>query len=103
MSLFDDIGGMSPIEAAELYKLYIDDPSPLKVTLGVGAYRTDDGNPWVLPGTSFLLMNRFSNWRSADGCLLLFVRELIQAWECYSICVLQSSKKPSDKSWRIPT
>ena len=50
MSLFDDIGGMPPIEVFELNKLYTDDPSPLKVSLGVGAYRTDEGKPWVLPG-----------------------------------------------------
>lgn len=25
------------------------DPSPTKVNLGVGAYRTEEGKPWVLP------------------------------------------------------
>ncbi|GAV04797.1 hypothetical protein RvY_15021 [Ramazzottius varieornatus] len=49
MSLFEEIGGMPPIEVFELNKLYADDPSPLKVSLGVGAYRTDEGKPWVLP------------------------------------------------------
>lgn len=28
---------------------YNNDPSPLKVNVGVGAYRTQDGLPWVLP------------------------------------------------------
>ena len=25
------------------------DPSPVKVSLGVGAYRTEEGKPWILP------------------------------------------------------
>jgi aspartate aminotransferase len=25
------------------------DPHPQKVSLGVGAYRTDTGKPWILP------------------------------------------------------
>lgn len=28
---------------------YNRDPNPKKVNLGVGAYRDDDGKPWVLP------------------------------------------------------
>jgi len=28
---------------------YKTDPDSNKINLGVGAYRTDDGKPWVLP------------------------------------------------------
>ena len=28
---------------------YKADPSPDKINLGVGAYRTDEGRPWILP------------------------------------------------------
>ncbi|EGF81930.1 hypothetical protein BATDEDRAFT_19087 [Batrachochytrium dendrobatidis JAM81] len=28
---------------------YKADPNPLKINLGVGAYRDNDGNPWILP------------------------------------------------------
>lgn len=32
-----------------LNKLYIEDTNENKVNLGVGAYRDDDGKPWILP------------------------------------------------------
>lgn len=38
-----------PIEVFALNKAYLDDNHPKKVNLGVGAYRTDEGKPWVLP------------------------------------------------------
>ncbi|KAI5479650.1 glycosyltransferase family 2 protein [Pseudohyphozyma bogoriensis] len=33
----------------DLMDLFAADPSPLKVTLGPGTYRDDDGKPWILP------------------------------------------------------
>lgn len=38
-----------PIEVFALNKAYLDDTNGNKVNLGVGAYRTDEGKPWVLP------------------------------------------------------
>ena len=30
-------------------KLFLDDPATTKVNLTIGAYRTEEGKPWVLP------------------------------------------------------
>ncbi|CAH1404638.1 unnamed protein product [Nezara viridula] len=49
MSRFSKIGTLPPIEVFALNKAYLDDPHLDKVNLGIGAYRTDDGKPWVLP------------------------------------------------------
>lgn len=38
-----------PIEVFALNRSYLDDTYEHKVNLGVGAYRTDEGKPWVLP------------------------------------------------------
>lgn len=38
-----------PIEVFALNKAFLEDKHPQKVNLGVGAYRTDEGKPWVLP------------------------------------------------------
>lgn len=38
-----------PIEVFALTRAFQDDTEPSKVNLGVGAYRTDEGKPWVLP------------------------------------------------------
>ncbi|PSN36814.1 Aspartate aminotransferase [Blattella germanica] len=38
-----------PIEVFAVNKAYLDDPAEVKVNLSVGAYRTDEGKPWVLP------------------------------------------------------
>ena len=32
-----------------IQELFVADPNPNKVSLGVGAYRDDDGKPWILP------------------------------------------------------
>ena len=48
MSLFDTT--LAPSDA--IFKLTSDfklDPHPEKISLGVGAYRDNDGKPWVLP------------------------------------------------------
>nr|CAI5826818.1 unnamed protein product [Callosobruchus analis] len=49
MSLFEDVELGPPIEVFLMNKLYNEDSFPDKVNLGVGAYRTNDGKPWVLP------------------------------------------------------
>jgi aspartate aminotransferase len=38
-----------PIEVFAVNKAFLDDTFPEKVNLSVGAYRTDEGKPWVLP------------------------------------------------------
>ncbi|KAK6637910.1 hypothetical protein RUM44_008332 [Polyplax serrata] len=38
-----------PIEVFALNKAFLEDENPNKVNLGVGAYRTNEGKPWVLP------------------------------------------------------
>lgn len=47
--MFSDINVAPPIEVFQLTAKYNADTHPHKVNLGVGAYRTDDGKPWVLP------------------------------------------------------
>ncbi|XP_046452184.1 aspartate aminotransferase, cytoplasmic-like isoform X2 [Daphnia pulex] len=48
-SKFANVESAPPIEVFALNKAYVDDTFPQKVNLGVGAYRTDEGKPWVLP------------------------------------------------------
>ncbi|KAH7728942.1 glutamine-oxaloacetic transaminase [Aphelenchoides avenae] len=48
-SFFANIEEAAPIEVFYMNKLYLDDPSPQKVNLTIGAYRTEEGKPWVLP------------------------------------------------------
>ncbi|XP_055687501.1 aspartate aminotransferase, cytoplasmic [Lutzomyia longipalpis] len=48
-SVFDCIQMGPPIEVFALTKAYNEDSYDKKVNLGVGAYRTDEGKPWVLP------------------------------------------------------
>ncbi|KAL4708852.1 hypothetical protein ACJJTC_018298 [Scirpophaga incertulas] len=38
-----------PIEVFQLNKLCLEDTFPKKINLGVGAYRDENGKPWVLP------------------------------------------------------
>lgn len=38
-----------PIEVFAVNKAYLDDPHAQKVNLSIGAYRTEEGKPWVLP------------------------------------------------------
>ncbi|XP_070541489.1 aspartate aminotransferase, cytoplasmic-like [Ptychodera flava] len=49
MSRFKDVDIAPPVAVFHLTARYKEDPHPQKVNLGVGAYRTDDGEPWVLP------------------------------------------------------
>jgi aspartate aminotransferase len=49
MSRFAHLEVAPPIEVFHLSNLCKNDPHPSKVNLTVGAYRTEDGKPWVLP------------------------------------------------------
>jgi aspartate aminotransferase len=48
-SWFANVTPADPIEVFALTASWREDPHPQKVNLGVGAYRTDEGKPWVLP------------------------------------------------------
>lgn len=48
-SLFSGVELGPPIEVFAVSKAYQDDSHPKKVNLSVGAYRTEDSKPWVLP------------------------------------------------------
>lgn len=48
-SVFSNVTEAPPIEVFYMNKLYVDDPAPQKVNLTIGAYRTEEGKPWVLP------------------------------------------------------
>ncbi|KAL3280845.1 hypothetical protein HHI36_004074 [Cryptolaemus montrouzieri] len=49
MSKFNSVSLGPPIEVFELNRAYNEDTFKNKVNLGVGAYRTENGEPWVLP------------------------------------------------------
>ncbi|CAG0892485.1 unnamed protein product [Cyprideis torosa] len=49
MSIFAEVQEAPPIEVFQLTRECAADEFPNKVNLGVGAYRTDEGKPWVLP------------------------------------------------------
>ena len=49
MSLFNGVEAAPPIEVFKLTRDFQADTDPNKVSLGVGAYRTDEGKPWILP------------------------------------------------------
>ncbi|KAF8373164.1 hypothetical protein PRIPAC_79593 [Pristionchus pacificus] len=49
MSFFTDVVEAAPIEVFHMDELFSQDPSPNKVNLSIGAYRTEEGRPWVLP------------------------------------------------------
>lgn len=48
-SVFSVVQPAPPIEVFQLGRDFAADPNPKKVSLGVGAYRTSEGKPWVLP------------------------------------------------------
>jgi len=48
-SRFSSVEAAPPIEVFQLSRDFQADPHPQKVSLGVGAYRTNEGKPWVLP------------------------------------------------------
>lgn len=49
MSVFAEVPQAAPVAVFKLTADFRDDKDPKKVNLGVGAYRTDEGQPWVLP------------------------------------------------------
>jgi len=49
MSVFDSATAAPPIEVFQLGREFAADTAAEKVSLGVGAYRTDEGKPWILP------------------------------------------------------
>ncbi|KAL3989254.1 Aspartate aminotransferase cytoplasmic [Acanthocheilonema viteae] len=48
-SFFGNIETAPPIEVFYMNKMYQDEPAKYKVNLTIGAYRTEEGKPWVLP------------------------------------------------------
>ncbi|XP_041370345.1 aspartate aminotransferase, cytoplasmic-like [Gigantopelta aegis] len=48
-SFFNDVQMAPPIEVFALIDRFKKDEHPKKVNLSVGAYRTEEGKPWVLP------------------------------------------------------
>ncbi|CAG9536555.1 unnamed protein product [Cercopithifilaria johnstoni] len=48
-SFFRNIEVAPPIEVFYMNKMYQDEPAQYKVNLTIGAYRTEEGKPWVLP------------------------------------------------------
>ncbi|KAJ8365314.1 hypothetical protein SKAU_G00141450 [Synaphobranchus kaupii] len=49
MSVFSEVPQAAPVAVFKLTADFREDKDPNKVNLGVGAYRTDDSQPWVLP------------------------------------------------------
>ncbi|XP_023676252.2 aspartate aminotransferase, cytoplasmic [Paramormyrops kingsleyae] len=49
MSVFSEVPQAAPVAVFKLTADFREDTDPRKVNLGVGAYRTDDCQPWVLP------------------------------------------------------
>lgn len=49
MSWFDQVPATAPIEIFALSRAYKEDSFAKKVDLGIGAYRTNEAKPWVLP------------------------------------------------------
>lgn len=48
-TIFAEVPTAPPDPILSLTQLFRSDPHPQKVNLGVGAYRTSDGNPYILP------------------------------------------------------
>ncbi|XP_068614874.1 aspartate aminotransferase, cytoplasmic-like [Brachionichthys hirsutus] len=49
MSVFCEVPHAEPIAVFQLNEDFINDTSPKKVNLSVGAYRTEECQPWILP------------------------------------------------------
>lgn len=49
MSRFNCVESAPPVEIFALSKAFKEDTNELKVDLGIGAYRTNEAKPWVLP------------------------------------------------------
>lgn len=48
-SKYADVAVAAPVEVFAVSAAFREDTHPEKVNLSVGAYRTEEGNPWVLP------------------------------------------------------
>jgi len=48
-SLFDSVPETPPDPIFHMKSMCVADPNPLKCSLTVGAYRTSEGKPWILP------------------------------------------------------
>ncbi|XP_026323364.1 aspartate aminotransferase, cytoplasmic [Hyposmocoma kahamanoa] len=64
-SRFDVVEQGSPIEVFQLTKLFTEDSFQKKVNLSVGAYRDENGKPWVLP-----VVRKMESALAADPTLL---------------------------------
>ncbi|XP_050684702.1 aspartate aminotransferase, cytoplasmic [Leptidea sinapis] len=64
-SRFDVVQQGPPIEVFNLMKLFQEDTNKNKVNLGVGAYRDENGKPWVLP-----VVRQMEKQMAADETLL---------------------------------
>lgn len=49
LSFFDGIHVASPIKELHTSELFQKEICPVKINLAIEAYRTEDGEPWVLP------------------------------------------------------
>lgn len=49
MSKFDKVQNLEPDLILKLNAMYNADTNPNKISLGVGAYRDEEGKPWILP------------------------------------------------------
>ena len=47
--MFSNVEPAPPIEVFKLSRDFQADTHPQKVSLGVGAYRTEESKPWILP------------------------------------------------------
>ena len=47
--MFHQVAAAPPVEVFKLTADYKADPCTSKVSLGVGAYRDEQGKPWILP------------------------------------------------------
>lgn len=65
-SVFENVSGAPADVIFALTAAYKADTDPKKVNLGVGAYRTEEGKPWVLPVVHKVLFH--CNWLSVDTC-----------------------------------
>jgi aspartate aminotransferase len=73
-SIFDTVAGAPADIIFALTAAYKADTDPRKINLGVGAYRTEEGKPWVLPvvhKVAIALISYFSlRYGSLIVCLL---------------------------------
>ena len=47
--MFSNVHLAPPVELFQLGRDFLADENKNKISLGIGAYRTEEGTPWVLP------------------------------------------------------